>query len=105
MWRVAVMPSITGIRTSITTTSGRCLPGDRHRLGPVSRFADHLQVGVSIDDHPEPVAEERLVLRQQYVDHGATVVTEFHPGMEIVRPWGGSARRPLSLPSPACQSD
>ena len=39
--RVASSPSITGIRMSISTTSGRCAGRGGHRLGAVRRLAHH----------------------------------------------------------------
>ena len=69
--RVASIPSRWGIRMSMRTTSGRCVPGQRDRLGAVAGLADHLEVRLGVDDHPEAAAHERLVVGDQHADrHG-----------------------------------
>ena len=45
-WRVASMPSMPGMRMSISTTSGRCSRHSRTACGAVGRRADHGEVGL-----------------------------------------------------------
>ena len=60
--RVASRPSTPGIRMSIRQTSGRMLRAKRHRLGAVGGLADHLDVGLRVEDHPQARAHELLVV-------------------------------------------
>ena len=62
MRRVASMPSIVGMRTSITTTSGRSRSNRADRVGAVDRLADDLEVVLGVEDHPEPAAHQGLVV-------------------------------------------
>jgi hypothetical protein len=67
---VASIPSTPGIRTSISTTSGR-VPGDYVQRRPaVGRLADHLDVLDLVEDHPESGAHEGLVVDEHDSDHG-----------------------------------
>ena len=70
IWRVASSPSMTGIRMSISTTSGRLVPGQLDRLGAVGRLPDHLQAGIGVDQDAETRADQRLVVGHQHPDHG-----------------------------------
>ena len=64
--RVASMPSSSGMRMSISTTSG-CEPlGLLDRLQAVGGLADHVEVVLGVEDHPEPGAHERLVVGDQH---------------------------------------
>ena len=58
------MPSIRGIRTSISTTSGRSRPTAAGTSAP-SRLADDLDVGLGLEDGPQPAADQRLVVDEQ----------------------------------------
>jgi hypothetical protein len=69
-WRVASSPSITGIRMSIRTTSGRAALAKSDRLGAVGRLPDHLQAGIGIDQDAETRADQRLVVGHEHPDHG-----------------------------------
>ena len=62
------MPSSTGIRTSITTTSGVQPAGEVDRGAPVPALAHHLEVGLGVDDRREPGADQRLVVADQHPD-------------------------------------
>ena len=66
--RVASMPSRSGIRTSIRTTSGCSPPHLLERLAAVRGLADDLDVLLRLEDHPEPRTHERLVVRDQHAN-------------------------------------
>ena len=63
--RVASMPSSSGMRTSISTTSGCEAPRLRDRLEPVGGLADDLDVLLGLEDHAEARPHERLVVDDQ----------------------------------------
>ena len=69
MRRVASMPSMTGMRMSIRTTSGVSSLRARHGLGAVACLADDLDPGFCLEDHPEARAHERLVVGEEDADH------------------------------------
>ena len=60
---VASMPSVPGIRTSISTTSGRVPAGEIDGLLAVARLRHHGQVVLGLQDHAEAAAQQRLVVR------------------------------------------
>ena len=65
--RVVSIPSIVGIRTSISTTSGLVVSEELQGLGPVARLAyDHELVGVQERD--QRVTEPRVVVYHQHAD-------------------------------------
>ena len=68
MARVASIPSSTGIRTSISTTSGARSPDLADRLGAVGRLAHNLQIILALQDQAEAHPQERLVIHQQDAD-------------------------------------
>ncbi len=56
-----------------------------HRLAPVGGLAHHLDVGLGVEDHPEPGADELLIVGYEDADahlgfpsRGSTAVT-VHP--------------------------
>ena len=57
------------MRMSISTTSGLSWRDMLHRLGPVGRLADHVEVVLGVEDHLEPGAHERLVVGDQDAHH------------------------------------
>ena len=65
---VAARPSITGIRMSISTTSGRAARTTSTRLAPVGRLGDDLEVGLRVDEHADAGAEQRLVVDERDAD-------------------------------------
>jgi hypothetical protein len=68
---VAARPSITGIRMSMSTTSGR--PGGRRaRLRPRLGFADDGQIRLRVDDHADAGAEKGLVVDEDDADRALT---------------------------------
>ena len=64
--RVASMPPITGIRTSINTTSGRVRAASR-RPAPVRGRADHLDVRLGVRAAPEAQPDHGLVVDDQHL--------------------------------------
>ena len=62
---MACSPSMTGIRTSISTTSGSRCRAWRHRVGAVGGLADDLQTRLGGEHRGEPLAHHRLVVRDQ----------------------------------------
>ena len=69
--RVASMPSMPGIRMSISTTSGRSARADARRPRPVGGLADHLDVGLRVEDHREAGPDQLLVVGEQHPDRHA----------------------------------
>ena len=69
--RVASSPSTFGMRTSIRITSGSSSAARLERLGAVGGLADDLDVLLGLEDHPEPRADERLVVDDEHADHRA----------------------------------
>ncbi len=69
--RVASNPSITGIRTSISTTSGSSRRASRHGLEPVAGLGDDLDVGLSRQQHGEAAAHQGLVVGDDDTDRHA----------------------------------
>ena len=69
---VAASPSIAGIRTSMSTTSTgpvASAPRERaHGLRPVARLEHDLEVGLGVDDHAEPGADQLLVVDERDAD-------------------------------------
>ena len=53
---------MTGIRMSMSTTSGASSPDERDRLGAVRGLADDLEVRCRVDEQAEAPAHERLVV-------------------------------------------
>ena len=66
--RVASSPSIAGIWTSIRTTSGSPPADDLEGLGSVRCLADDLDVGLGLEDPPEPDADQLLVVDEHDAD-------------------------------------
>ena len=60
--RVASTPSMVGMRRSITTTSDGDPVEQPQRVRAVAGLADHRQVGLGVEHHPEPGAYQRLVV-------------------------------------------
>ena len=61
-----------GIRMSIRTTSGRCSAAARRARLPVAGLGDDLDVVLQVEDHPQSLADHRLVVGDQHPDrHGA----------------------------------
>ncbi len=59
------------MRMSIRTRSGRRLRAREQRLLAVDRLADHLEVGLGVDQHAQPGADEVLVVGDQDPDASA----------------------------------
>ena len=72
MAAVAGIPSMPGIRTSISTTSGCRADAMRDAGRPVAGLADHLDVRLGLQDQPEAHPEQGLVVDQQDPDHAAS---------------------------------
>ena len=68
---MAVMPSMTGISRSISTTSGCSSLRQLQRLGAVSRLADDLQLRVEREEHLQTLPHDAVVVGDQNADrHG-----------------------------------
>jgi hypothetical protein len=62
--RVASMPFKSGRPMSMRTTAG----GAAHEIDgavAVAGLTDHLELGIGIDDAPEPVAQHGMVIREK----------------------------------------
>ncbi len=66
--RVASMPFITGICTSMSTTSGSRRRVSVDRLGAVAGLADHLDVVLRLEDEAQAGAHQLLVVGQHQLD-------------------------------------
>ena len=62
------MPSMSGMRTSISTTSARTAASEAQRLPAVAGLGHYLQVRLGIDQHLEPAADQLLVIDQRHPD-------------------------------------
>ena len=69
--RVASIPSITGMRTSISTTSGRCSPLSRTASAPSAGARDDGDVGLRVEQRGKPGAHDLLVVGDERADHDA----------------------------------
>ena len=67
-WRVASMPSMAGHADVEQAHVGAQLAGERHRLASVGGLADDLDVGLGVEDHPEPGADDLLVVGDEHAD-------------------------------------
>ena len=87
MRRVASTPSIRGIRTSITTTSGRVCADDLDGLRAVAGLADHLDVRLAAEYQPEPGPDQFLIVHQDDADHahGSQARTRNPPAGRVPR--------------------
>ena len=78
-WRricsVAASPSSSGIRMSISTTSGFDERRLTDRLEAVLGLGDDLDVALGLQDHPEAGAHELLVVGDEDPDHPLIVPT------------------------------
>ena len=107
--RVASMPSITGMRMSISTTSGRVLAGQADRLGPVGGLGDDDDVASRLEHGPEPGAHHRLVVG----DHDAAACPDAS-GPAVIgvagaiavtsKPWSSRGRAVSVPPNRAARS-
>ena len=71
--RVASIPSSSGMRMSISTTSGFSAPDLLDGVEAVGGLADDLEVVLGVEDHAEAGAHERLVVGDQQPDAHATL--------------------------------
>ena len=102
--RVASTPSMTGIRMSMTMTSGS-EPGRERRPPalPFVRLADDLDVRLVGEDHPEPGPDQLLVVDEQDPDRAVASSTRSRAsGRSTASPAPGSrARSAYGLELPA----
>ena len=71
--RVASIPSSSGMRMSISTTSGLSAADLLDGVEPVGGLAHDLEVVLGVEDHAEAGAHERLVVGDQQSDAHATL--------------------------------
>ena len=69
--RVACTPSITGIRTSISTTSGASDSTAPVDLAAVRTFANDVEAELGAQDATQAGAHQLLIVHQQHPDHDA----------------------------------
>ena len=74
---------------SMRTTSGRVLPATLDGLDAVDGLADDLDVRLGLQDHPEPRAQELLVVGDEDADHAHIVrgvlLAEYDPAPDRPR--------------------
>ncbi len=72
--RVAVSPSMPGMRMSISTRSGASRAASETAVAPSPTLADHGQVGFGVDDRGESGPDHRLVVddHHAYGDGGTS---------------------------------
>ncbi len=102
--RVASMPSRSGIRTSISTTSGRWVRVFATACRPVAASADHLDVVGPLEQRPEPGPNERLVVGQQYADRHGSMSYRSSGARLIWKPPSGPGAGGSSPPTAAVRS-
>ena len=68
MRRVASIPFMPGMRTSISTTCGKQTLAQLDRFRSVGGFVDDLDLFLGVENHPEAVADERLIVAEQDAD-------------------------------------
>ncbi len=87
IWAVAWIPSMTGMRMSMSIHGGLEATGECDRLGAVGGFTDHVHVGGRVDRNPKPAADQVLVIGDHDVDH------------QVERPSGrlANTRKPVPL--------
>ena len=91
--RVASMPSISGIRMSISTTSGSSSRDAVDACSAVGALADDLDVVLGLEDHAEAGADQRLVVDEQHADaHAGTDAPSGQPGAHGEAAAGARAR-------------
>ena len=66
--RVAARPSMRGMRTSISDEVGVTAVRERDGLDAVGGLPDDLDVGLGLEDRPQPAADDRLIVREQHAD-------------------------------------
>ncbi len=66
--RVASMPSMFGHADVEQAHVGSQPTGQRHRFAPVGCLADDLDVGLRVEDHPEPGADDLLIVGEEHAD-------------------------------------
>ena len=94
------MPSSSGMRMSMSTTSGRSSSARSTASAPSARLADDLQVVLGVEDHPEPRAHERLVVGDQDADAHAACTSSRASGSRARTSNPPSARGPASTSPP-----
>ena len=62
------MPPITGMRMSISVTSGSVLLVQLHRFDAGGGFGHHLHVGLRLDDGADADAGDEMILGDQHAD-------------------------------------
>ena len=102
--RVASMPSSSGMRMSISTTSGFSRRAMSTACSAVDGLADHLDVVLGVEDHLEAGADERLVVGDHDA-HAHALASSGSRGAAAASaasasPWSGS-RASTSNPPPA----
>ena len=68
MRRVASMPSMPGMRTSMSTTSGARSAHRATASTPSAASPPDLEALGRVDDHPQPGADEVLVVGEEHAD-------------------------------------
>ena len=68
MRRVASMPFMLGMAISITTTSGECSSASATASRPSAASPDHGHVGLLFEQRAQAVANDGVVVSQQYAD-------------------------------------
>ncbi len=72
MCRVASIPSMPGIRMSMSTTSGTCSRAAAKRLGTVGGLRDDLHPRLGGEDHRKAGSDQRLVVGHHDPNHAAS---------------------------------
>ena len=84
---VALMPSVPGMRMSMSTTSGK-LPAPPGRRRPVVGLAHHVHVVGRGQDHPQPGSYQRVVVDEQHPHAHASLAST----TELVVVWAAGER-------------
>ena len=97
------MPSMLGHPDVEQADVGPQLAGERHRLAPVGGLADHLDVGLGVEDHRQPGADELLVVGDEHAD-GHRAAPARGSTASTVQPWSGPGPASRVPPSSAARS-
>ena len=89
--RVASMPSMPGMRMSMSTASGRALLAGAHGARAVARRADDLHVGFARQEHLQAPRDQRIVVDHEDL-HAAPASSRAH-GPDAARRRRAAARR------------
>ena len=85
MRRVACTPSVPGMRTSISTTSGELATTKFTACVAVRGLTDHLKVALGVEDHTKSHPQQLLIVDQENADHRTAATAAGRPRVACTR--------------------